>query len=81
VGCDVLEVDDVLRRAIVDLVNGDEVEGLEEALGGPEAASGVLLMLLQWVEDVFWRCAEVRRDRGRLRGQVMAVAAAMAGEP
>ena len=28
-GSDVLEVDDVLRRAIVDLVNGDEVEGLE----------------------------------------------------
>ena len=28
-GCDVLEVDDVLRGAIVDLVNGEEVEGLE----------------------------------------------------
>ena len=29
VECDVLEVDDVLRGAIDDLVNGDEVEGLE----------------------------------------------------
>jgi len=51
-----------------------------EALGGPEKASGTLLMLLQWVEDVFMRCVEIRKDRGRLRGQVMAVAAAFAGE-
>ena len=62
---------------------GGTMRGLEremEALGGPEAASGTLLMLLQWVEDVFVRCREIQRDAGRLRGQVMAVAAALAGE-
>ena len=50
-------------------------EGLE-ALGGPEEGYVVLLNVLEWVEVVFERC---REDQGRLRGQVMALGAAMVG--
>ena len=51
-GSDVLEVDDVLRGAIVDLVNGDEVEGLEgvrERL--PEGARFYLDMAMELLEE------------------------------
>lgn len=61
---------------------GETMRGLEaemEALGGPEEATAVLLNVLEWVEQVFARCQGVREDRGRLRGQVMAVASALAG--
>ena len=62
---------------------GGTMRDLEEgmrALGGPREGAAVLMGFLQWVEDVFSRCREVQRDAGRLRGQVMAVAAAMVGE-
>jgi hypothetical protein len=47
---DVLEVDDVLRGAIVDLVNGDEVEGLE-GLRLPEGARFYLDMATELLEE------------------------------
>ena len=50
-----------------------------EALGGLEAGYATLLNVLSWVEVVFARCREVREDGGRLRGQVMALGAAMVG--
>jgi hypothetical protein len=61
---------------------GETQWGLEremEALGGPEEAISVMLPLLEWVERVFARCRGVAEDRGRLRGQVMAVGAAESG--
>ena len=49
------------------------------ALGGLEAGYATLLNVLEWVEVVFERCREIREDGGRLRGQVMALGAAMVG--
>ena len=50
-----------------------------ETLGGLERGFAALLNVLEWVENVFWRCREIREDGGRLRGQVMALGAAWVG--
>jgi hypothetical protein len=63
------------------LAGGTEREMREElkALGGLEEGYASLVNVLEWVEDVFSRCREVREDGGRLRGQVMGLGAAMVG--
>ena len=55
------------------------LEAEMESLGGPESGLTALMNILGWVEDVFVRCREIQRDAGRLRGQVMALGAAMVG--